>query len=312
METLQINKDYKLLLYHEVKQTNQVKGGHNKETFMLNVETFKKFCLKAGTKKADEVHDYFIKLENIMFEIAKEESEKLKHQVLTLENKNKSMEVQKVFEVFLYAVPALITGIIAYYFFKEHTKNEAGRRRFLLHKDIQVNTLPIRLQAYERMALFLERITPSKLLIRISPTSSDKNSYESLLISSIEQEFEHNLSQQIYISDDCWNVITAAKNATIQLIRKASLLEKTDTANKLQLYSKKGSMEKCFLPDPSKNEDLHNIEVYCTANFPTEMSQFMECKIPESFCYTCCEREYGPMQLVLREKCYNERCKADK
>ena len=87
-----INKDYKLLLYHEVKQTNQVKGGHNKETFMLNVETFKKFCLKAGTKKADEVHDYFIKLENIMFEIAKEESEKLKHQVLTLENKNKEME----------------------------------------------------------------------------------------------------------------------------------------------------------------------------------------------------------------------------
>ena len=95
-------------------------------------------------------------------------------------------------------------------------------------------------------------------------------------------------------------------------IKSKIMSMRTDTANKLQLYSKKGSMEKCFLPDPSKNEDLHNIEVYCTANFPTEMSQFMECKIPESFCYTCCEREYGPMQLVLREKCYNERCKADK
>lgn len=87
-----INKDYKLLLYQQVKQTNQTKGGHNKETFMLNVETFKKFCLKAGTKKADEIHDYFIKLENIMFEIAKEEGDELKQQVLTLENKNKSME----------------------------------------------------------------------------------------------------------------------------------------------------------------------------------------------------------------------------
>jgi hypothetical protein len=144
------------------------------------------------------------------------------------------MEVEKIFEVFLYAVPALITGLIAYYFFKEHTKNEDGRRRFLLHKDIQVNTLPIRLQAYERMALFLERIAPSKLLVRVKPISSDEDNYESLLIATIEQEFEHNLSQQIYVSDECWSIIVAAKNATIQLIRKAGLLEKTGTADKLR------------------------------------------------------------------------------
>jgi hypothetical protein len=144
------------------------------------------------------------------------------------------MEVDKIFEVFLYAVPALITGMIAYYFFKEHTKNEDGRRRFLLHKDLQVNTLPTRLQAYERMSLFLERITPSKLLIRVAPNSSIKEDYERLLIGSIEQEFEHNLSQQIYMSDECWNIITAAKNATIQLVRKAGLLKKTNTANKLR------------------------------------------------------------------------------
>jgi len=144
------------------------------------------------------------------------------------------MEIEKIFEVFLYAIPALITGMIAYYFFKEHTKNEDGRRRYLLHKDLQVTALPVRLQAYERMTLFLERITPSKLLIRVSPTSSNKEDYERLLIASIEQEFEHNLSQQIYISDECWNIINAAKNATIQLIRKGGLLEKTKTADKLR------------------------------------------------------------------------------
>lgn len=154
------------------------------------------------------------------------------------------MELQKIFEVFLYSVPALITGMIAYYFFKEHTKNEDGRRRFLLHKDLQVNSLPIRLQAYERMALFLERISPSKLLIRVSPTSSDKDSYESLLIANIEQEYEHNLSQQIYVSDECWNIINAAKNATIQLIRKAGLLEKTTSANKLREVILTEMMEK--------------------------------------------------------------------
>jgi hypothetical protein len=144
------------------------------------------------------------------------------------------MNSERIIDLILYAIPALITGIIAYYFFKEHTKNEDGRRRFLLHKDMQVNAMPLRLQAYERMALFLERITPNKLLVRVIPTSSNKEDYEALLIATIEQEYEHNLSQQIYLSDQCWGIISAAKNATIQLIRKASLLEKTDTANKLR------------------------------------------------------------------------------
>lgn len=154
------------------------------------------------------------------------------------------MNGDTILQMFLYAVPAVITGFVAYYFFKEHTKNEDGRRRFLLHKDMQVTAMPLRLQAYERMALFLERITPSKLLIRVTPASSNKENYESLLIQSIEQEFEHNLSQQIYLSDECWNIITAAKNATIQLIRKASLLEKTDTANKLREVVLTEMMEK--------------------------------------------------------------------
>ena len=100
-----INKDYKVLLSLEGKQKNtifaleasgekkDVRGGHNKETFMLNVDTFKKFCLKAETKKADEIHDYFIKLETIMFEIANEECQELTQQLKKIETtKNKEME----------------------------------------------------------------------------------------------------------------------------------------------------------------------------------------------------------------------------
>jgi phage anti-repressor protein len=84
-----INKDYKLLLCQLAKQTNTTKGGHNKEIFMLNINTFKKFCLKSETKKADEIHDYFIKLENVFQEILFEESEELKQQLIQLEDKNK-------------------------------------------------------------------------------------------------------------------------------------------------------------------------------------------------------------------------------
>lgn len=76
-----INKDYKLSLCQLAKQSTTTKGGHNKETFMLNIETFKKYCLKAGTKKADEIHDYYIKLETMLQEVLIEETNELKMQV---------------------------------------------------------------------------------------------------------------------------------------------------------------------------------------------------------------------------------------
>lgn len=143
------------------------------------------------------------------------------------------MTGDQIFQLFAYLLPTVVTGAIAFYFFKMHTNNEEGRRRYLLHKDSQESTLPIRLQAYERMALFLERISIPSLVLRVKPTSSDKATYENLLVKSIENEFEHNLSQQIYLSDELWNVIKAAKTATIQMIRKAGMSE-TDSADKLR------------------------------------------------------------------------------
>jgi hypothetical protein len=93
-----INVDYSKSLLLQQKQTTTVKGGHNKEIFMLNVDTFKKFCLKAGTKKADEIHDYFIKLENLMLEITKEESDELKLQLQQQKTEMQSLEDKKNIE----------------------------------------------------------------------------------------------------------------------------------------------------------------------------------------------------------------------
>ena len=74
-------KDYKITTTPPVKKSEHVRGGHNKEIFMLNIATFKKFCLKAGTKKADEIHDYYIKLEETLQEVSHEESTELKTQL---------------------------------------------------------------------------------------------------------------------------------------------------------------------------------------------------------------------------------------
>lgn len=153
------------------------------------------------------------------------------------------MTADHVFQLFAYLVPSVVTGAIAFYFFRMHTNNEEGRRRFLLHKDSQKDTLPIRLQAYERMALFLERIAIPNLVVRVAPKTNDKSAYETLLIKSIENEFDHNLSQQIYMTDECWNIIKAAKSATIQMIRKAAMSE-TESADKLREDILNETMEK--------------------------------------------------------------------
>ena len=143
------------------------------------------------------------------------------------------MELE-IIGLLMYCIPALVTGAIAFLFFREHVENENRRRDFLIQKDLQKDALPLRLQAYERLSLFLERIKPSKLLIRVNPTSSNKEDYENLLIANIEQEFDHNLAQQIYVTDQCWSITSTAKNATIQMIRKATISDKVDSADKLR------------------------------------------------------------------------------
>lgn len=153
------------------------------------------------------------------------------------------MTTDQIFQLFAYTFPSIVTGAIAFYFFRLHTNNEEGRRRFLLNKDSQKDTLPVRMQAYERMALFLERMAIPSLVVRVAPKSDSKSDYENLLIKSIETEFEHNLSQQIYMTDECWNIIKAAKSATIQMIRKAAMSE-TDSPDKLREDVLTETMEK--------------------------------------------------------------------
>lgn len=126
-------------------------------------------------------------------------------------------------------LPAVIVGYIAYYFFNRFLKNEENRREFELRREGYKEILPYRIQAIERMTLFLERINPGRLLLRVSPESEAKADYENLLVHTIEEEFEHNLAQQVYLSTEAWEAVRATKNATIALIRHHS--RNTDLEN---------------------------------------------------------------------------------
>ncbi len=157
-----------------------------------------------------------------------------------------------ILQLLYFTIPTIITGLLAYFLLQQFFKNEKSRReeeRFnLKHLETTKESLAIRLQAFERMSLYMERISPNNLLLRVSPISSDATAYENLLIQNIEQEFEHNLAQQIYVSDDCWTVINTSKNSVIQMIRKANLSDKVNSAEKLREVILTELMEK---PSPT-------------------------------------------------------------
>ena len=88
-----IDIDYKIFAPEPSGAKKDTRGGHNKETIMLTIRTFKLFCLKAGTKKAEQIHEYYINLEEILQEIVQEESNELK---LQLENKTVQLENKTV------------------------------------------------------------------------------------------------------------------------------------------------------------------------------------------------------------------------
>lgn len=137
-------------------------------------------------------------------------------------------------EILKYTIPSLVSGVIAFYFFKEFAKSDANLQNFLQNKENKKFSKTLRLQAYERMTLFMERISPASLVFRIKAQNDNKQAYELSLIHTIEQEFEHNLTQQIYISNECWNVISTAKNSTIQLVIDSAKDINVNSSDKLR------------------------------------------------------------------------------
>jgi len=144
------------------------------------------------------------------------------------------MDLTKIIELLSYTLPAVVTGLVALYFFKLHVANEDKRRNFLLRKESQKHALPLRLQAFERLTLFLERISLNKLLIRIKPTGKDPEKYSHKLISIVEQEFEHNLAQQIYVSETAWKAVVTSKNLIVKIIRTTAAKKEVETAEQLR------------------------------------------------------------------------------
>lgn len=134
----------------------------------------------------------------------------------------------------------LLIIIIGYYFLDRMNTKKQKKRVAQFSPIPETHTTSVRkatpqiLQAYERLAILMERIDTLKLVNRVAPISELKQDYANFLIQNIDQEFDFNLSQQIYVSEEAWALVTTAKNTVIQQILKTSLQQNITNASDLK------------------------------------------------------------------------------
>ncbi len=123
-------------------------------------------------------------------------------------------------EIIKYTLPGLLVVWVTYLMLSSHFKNQMEMKQLELQKQRMDNRLPVRLQAYERLVLFLERIAPGMLISRLRVDGMSASDLQFAMITAMRAELEHNITQQIYVSDEVWIRIKAVNEEMISTINR--------------------------------------------------------------------------------------------
>lgn len=129
--------------------------------------------------------------------------------------------MEMVYDLLKITIPAVLVLYLAYLLVRSFLQKQLDEVAFTVKQKNQEIVVPIRLQAYERVILLLERITPSNLLSRLGKSDYTAEEFQQVLIHEIRNEVNHNLSQQVYMSDSSWTYVTTAVEQTISLINSS-------------------------------------------------------------------------------------------
>jgi hypothetical protein len=126
------------------------------------------------------------------------------------------------------AVGAIVSVII--YLFNLWIKHKERSWMFALKQDNNKALAPLRISAYERIIVMLERITPQAMIMRMASNSSNAAYLHLDLTKALREEFEHNISLQMYVSDECWSKVKRAREETGELYKVAFTRVKADSS----------------------------------------------------------------------------------
>ncbi len=126
--------------------------------------------------------------------------------------------VNIILEIIKYTLPSLIVFFTAYYLIKQYLGHQTIMKSMEIKGRDDAQLVSVKLQAYERLTLFLERIMPYNLYLRLnSKESSAKGLYTAMMI-ALQQEYEYNMTQQLYVSNNLWKIVKLAKEQTADII----------------------------------------------------------------------------------------------
>ena len=133
--------------------------------------------------------------------------------------------VDRTYDILLALLPSLVVFLTAFYLIRQFLSSQARQVQGQAGKELALESrkhvLPLRLQAHERLTLFLERIMPGPLVLRVHRSGMSAGSLHRELVATVREEYDHNVTQQIYVSDRAWAQVRAAKEETIRLINLA-------------------------------------------------------------------------------------------
>ncbi len=136
-----------------------------------------------------------------------------------------------------YTLPALVVFLTTWLVLRKQLDNEADRRNFELRRLSANQITPVRLRAYERLTLLLERTQPEAMILRLDLQGMTNIELQSKLLQTIRTEFDHNVAQQIYVSPEAWAMVKNARENLVRVINGAAA-QVQPTGAALQLAQK--------------------------------------------------------------------------
>ncbi len=125
-------------------------------------------------------------------------------------------------EILKIAIPTIVVALTAFFIVREMMRRQIQMHSQYLHGQRQSNTMPLRMQAYERLSLFTERLSLPGLLMRTFNEEMTATTLRLTMLLNIQQEFEHNITQQVYVSDQLWKIVEATRDDLIEFITVVS------------------------------------------------------------------------------------------
>ncbi|PAW92003.1 hypothetical protein CKK33_00225 [Mucilaginibacter sp. MD40] len=126
-----------------------------------------------------------------------------------------------LFDILKYTIAGVGVIYIAFYLFKPYMDKAHNLQALELRKAISNQTLPLRLQAYERLVLLIDRIDPANLLIRLNANAYSAAELYNIILNEVRTEYQHNVTQQIYVSSQAWAAVKRIKDDTVNLVTNA-------------------------------------------------------------------------------------------